>query len=93
MTRKFSRTTFALGTTFALVCFTLLCALLAPAAPAQECSISQVAGKWAAWTQGNVNGIGPRVSAGGIGPRYRRRHQCKEGQRAAPRGHERSTLT
>ena len=51
------------GTTFAFVCFTLLCGLLALPAPAQECSISQVAGKYAAWTQGNVIGIGPRVSA------------------------------
>ena len=33
-------------------------------AHAQECSASQVAGKWAFWTQGTVNGIGPRVSAG-----------------------------
>ena len=52
------------GTTFAFVCFTLLCGLLAPPAHAQECSLSQVAGKWAFWTQGTVNGIGPRVSAG-----------------------------
>ena len=51
-------------TTFASVCFTLLCASLAAQARAQECSPSQVAGKWAFWTQGTVNGIGPRVSAG-----------------------------
>ena len=52
------------GTTFAFVGYTLLCGLLAPPAHAQQCSLSQVAGKYAAWTQGNVNGIGPRVSAG-----------------------------
>lgn len=51
-------------TTFAIVCFALLYVFLAPPAHAQTCSPSQVAGKWAFWTQGNVNGIGPRVSAG-----------------------------
>ena len=48
----------------AITCFTLLSVSVTPAANAQECSASQVAGKWAFWTQGTVNGIGPRVSAG-----------------------------
>jgi hypothetical protein len=48
----------------AIACFTALCAGFATAAQAQACSSSQVAGKWAFWTQGTVNGIGPRVSAG-----------------------------
>jgi hypothetical protein len=51
-------------TATAIAGLTLLCAGLAPAVHAQQCSTSQVAGKWAFWTQGTVNGIGPRVSAG-----------------------------
>ena len=58
MTRTISRTTLA------VVCFALLCVCLAPPLRAQQCSLSQVAGKWAFSTNGNVNGIGPRVSAG-----------------------------
>jgi hypothetical protein len=58
MTRTFNRALLATA------CLFLPVAGFAPPAHAQECSISQVAGKWAAWTQGNVNGIGPRVSAG-----------------------------
>jgi hypothetical protein len=50
--------------TFAILSFTLLSMCFAPSARAQACSVSQVAGKWAFWTQGTVNGIGPRVSAG-----------------------------
>jgi hypothetical protein len=49
---------------FAIVGLILLCAGFVPAVHAQACSHSQVAGKWAFWTNGTVNGIGPRVSAG-----------------------------
>jgi hypothetical protein len=48
----------------AIACLLPLATGYAPAANAQECSPSQVVGKWAAWTNGNVNGKGPRVSAG-----------------------------
>ena len=58
MTRTISRTTLAIAYLI------LLCAGFSPSAHAQACSLSQVAGKWAFWTNGNVNGIGPRVSAG-----------------------------
>ena len=57
MSRKIS------ATTLTIICFTLLCVRFSLPAHGQECSISQIAGKWAAWTNGNVNGIGPRVSA------------------------------
>jgi hypothetical protein len=42
----------------------MLCVGFASPAHAQDCSVSQVAGKWAFWTQGTVNGLGPRVSSG-----------------------------
>jgi hypothetical protein len=58
MTRKISRTTLA------ILSFTLLSVCLAPSARGQACSVSNVAGKWAFSTNGNVIGIGPRVSAG-----------------------------
>jgi hypothetical protein len=58
MNRKISRAMFA------FVCFTLLCAFLAPPAHAQGCSLSQTAGKWGFSTNGTVVGIGPRVSLG-----------------------------
>ncbi len=50
--------------TLTMASIALLGAGLAASAQAQGCSASQVAGKWAFWTNGNVNGIGPRVSAG-----------------------------
>jgi hypothetical protein len=49
---------------FSIVGLTVLCAGLVPALHAQACSVSNVAGKWAFSTNGNVIGIGPRVSAG-----------------------------
>jgi hypothetical protein len=49
---------------FAIVGLILLCVGFVPGVHAQACSLSQVAGKWAFSTNGNVNGIGPRVSAG-----------------------------
>jgi hypothetical protein len=58
MNRTFSKSLLAIA------CFLPLATVSAPAGNAQACSASQVAGKWAAWTNGNVNGIGPRVSAG-----------------------------
>jgi hypothetical protein len=44
--------------------FTLLSVGFLPAAQAQGCSLDQTAGRWAFSTNGNVIGIGPRVSAG-----------------------------
>lgn len=57
MIRKISKTRFA------FVCFSLLGVCFSLPAHAEGCSPSQVTGKWAAWTHGNVNGVGPRVSA------------------------------
>jgi hypothetical protein len=49
---------------FAIIGSTLLCAGFGPVVHAQQCSLSQVAGKWAFSTNGEVIGTGPRVSAG-----------------------------
>jgi hypothetical protein len=49
---------------FAIIGSTLLCVAFVPAVRAQACSVSNVSGKWAFSTNGNVIGIGPRVSAG-----------------------------
>ena len=53
-----------LKATLAMASLGLLCVGFVTAAQAQGCSASQVAGKWAFWTNGTVNGLGPRVSAG-----------------------------
>ena len=58
MQRKISRVPLA------IVCLILLGSGFAPVTQAQECSLSQTAGKWAFSTNGTVAGIGPRVSAG-----------------------------
>jgi hypothetical protein len=42
----------------------MMCAFLTLPARAQGCSFSQTAGKWGFSTNGNVIGIGPRVSLG-----------------------------